>query len=247
MIDPRYALVDKRLRAVQRVLAFCSGKGGVGKSVCSSVAGLILARHGYRVGLLDLDFQGSSAHIFLGAELALPEETRGIKPLLLDCGLRLMSFAAFTGERAVPLRGTDVSNAFLELLAITVWDDLEFLVIDMPPGIGDEVLDVMRLIGRSEYVVVSGSSKVSALVVERLILLLREMKTNLAGVVENMIVDPAACHVHDMAARLKVPLLGRIRYHPQLEALIGHPDQLVQSQFAAELSGSLTEMNVRLP
>ena len=244
MIDPRQAIIGKRLEGVGRILAFASGKGGVGKSACSAVAAILLSRAGFRTGLLDLDFQGASSHIFLGAHLALPEETHGIKPLLVASGIRFMSFAAFTGEKAVPLRGVDVTNAFLELLAITIWGNLDFLVIDMPPGIGDEVLDLIRLVGTSEYIVICRASKVSAIVVERLLALFRETKAAVAGVVENMAVDGSSDAVRAMTGRMGVPLLGTIPFYRELEGLIGHPEELASSSFAADLAGSLRAFGI---
>ena len=141
MIDPRGAAVQKRLAGIGRVAAFCSAKGGVGKTLCTTVAGIVLAGTGKKVGLLDLDFQGSSAHLFLGVPPHFPQEEKGLLPLPAARGLVLMSAAAFAGNRALALRGPEVSDALLELLAVTQWGKLDFLLIDMPPGIGEEVLD----------------------------------------------------------------------------------------------------------
>ena len=152
IIDPRLSIIDKRFRNIKRILVFASGKGGVGKSSSSVVTALSLADKGYKTGLLDLDFHGASDHIFLGTELAFPEESYGILPYKGAFDLRFMSIVPFTGEHGVPMRGEDISNALIELLAITIWDQLDFLIIDMPPGIGDEVLDLIRFLKRSEIV-----------------------------------------------------------------------------------------------
>ncbi|MEM2930145.1 MAG: P-loop NTPase, partial [Thermoproteota archaeon] len=136
MVDPRISIIDERMRRVRRIIAVSSGKGGVGKSLLASTLALNLARKGYRVGLFDLDFTSPSTHIILGLKEARPVEDRGVILPLIH-GLRYMSIIYYSSGRATPLRGTDFSNALIELLSITNWGELDFLVLDMPPGIGD--------------------------------------------------------------------------------------------------------------
>ena len=93
MIDPRTSIIDKRWRPARRILIYSSAKGGVGKSVCSALSALALAERGLRTGLLDLDFQGASAHLLLKAELKFPEEEAGLKPLRVRDRLDFMTFA----------------------------------------------------------------------------------------------------------------------------------------------------------
>jgi Mrp family chromosome partitioning ATPase len=98
-----------------------------------------------------------------------------------------MSAAAFAGNRALALRGPEVSDAILELLAVTLWGKLDYLLIDMPPGIGEEILDLARLIPTMEALVISTPSAASTSVVERLLSFLAEMKVVVAGVIANMV------------------------------------------------------------
>ena len=140
MIDPRASIIDKRLSGVRRILVFGSAQGGVGKSVCATT--------GLRCGLLDVDFQGAACHLFLGSSPGFPEEEGGILPHRLNHDLRFMSIASFTGDEAVPMRGADLSNALVELLCVGIWGELDLLVVDMPPGIGDQILDLLRYIPR---------------------------------------------------------------------------------------------------
>jgi len=226
MIDPRPAVIRKRLAPIRRILAFASAKGGVGKSVCSVLSALALRDGGRRVGLLDLDFQGASAHLLLGAELRFPEEEGGIRPLRVRGSLDFMSFAAFSRERAVPLRGREVSDALVELLAVTVWDPLDFLVVDMPPGIGDELLDVLRLLPWPEFVIIATPSAFALQVVERLLALLQELRLPVRGIVENMARPGGGAAVAALAARYSLALLGSIPYLPEIESLLSSPDPL---------------------
>lgn len=221
MIDPRGSVVEKRLRGVGRIVALCSAKGGVGKTFCTAAAGVGLAAAGRRVGILDLDLQGASVHVFLGLKPSFPEENEGILPLPVRAGLCLMSAAAFTGERPLPLRGSSVTDAMLELLAVTKWGELDFLLVDMPPGIGEEILDLARLIPRLDAMVVSSPSRVSVTVVERLLTVLRAMKVNVPGLVANMARGDGNV-VRDLARRAAVPFLGEVPWVEDLESAVGH-------------------------
>ncbi len=227
MIDPRPEVIGRRLAPVRRILVFSSAKGGVGKSVCCVLSALALGRAGCRVGLLDLDFQGASAHLLLGVQPRFPEEQGGIRPLRARGTLDFMSFAAFSRENAVPLRGGEVSEALLELLAVTIWGPLDFLLLDMPPGIGDELLDVLRLLAGAEFVVVATPSALALQVVERLLVLLEELRLPVRGLIENMARghQPSG-NVAAAAGRHRLPLLGSVPYLAEIEELLASPQPL---------------------
>ena len=241
MTDPRGAVVGKRLSGIGRIAGFYSAKGGVGKTMCTVVTGIALAGQGRKVGILDLDLQGASAHVFLGVHPGLPEEDKGILPLPVLDNLHLMSVAAFTGELPLALRGAEVSEALHELLAVTQWGALDYLFIDMPPGIGDEVLDLARLIPRMEAIVVSTPSPVSVAVVERLLAVLAEMHTGVAGVIANMVRDSAES-VKALARRCGVTFAGEVLYEPGVESAVGAPGALGRTGAAAALLRALEAM-----
>jgi len=239
--DPRPAVVGKRLAEVGRIVAFCSAKGGVGKTLCTVLSALQLARAGARVGLLDLDTQGASAHVFLGVTPRLPDEEKGILPLAVTEGLTLMGVAPFTGERGLALRGPDVSDAILELLAVTQWGKADFLLVDMPPGIGEEILDLSRLIPRLQALVVSTPSAVSVTVVERLLSVLREIRMTVPGVIANM-VDGDAGPVRSLADRHGVPFVGEIPRDRAIERGVGSLEALRSSRAAAAARDALAAL-----
>ncbi|UCF96390.1 MAG: P-loop NTPase [Spirochaetaceae bacterium] len=221
MIDPRLDVIGRRLEPVKRIIAVSSAKGGVGKSVCAALISLALGQDGYRTGLLDLDFQGASAHLLLDVRLDFPEEQSGIKPLRAgDTSLDFMSFAAFSREHAVPLRGTEVSQAMLELLAITIWNPLDFLLIDMPPGIGDEIFDVLRYLRNPEFLVVTTPSRLVQHVVERLLAMLSELNVPLVGVIENMARSASASQAGRLADKYATPLLGSIPFVEGIDEIL---------------------------
>jgi ATP-binding protein involved in chromosome partitioning len=219
MIDPRLDVIGKRLEPVGRIIPVSSAKGGVGKSVCAALLALSFSSQGYRTGLLDLDFQGASAHLLLDVRLDFPEEESGIKPLRTG-NMDFMSFAAFSREHAVPLRGSEVSQAMLELLAITIWDPLEILIIDMPPGIGDEIFDVLRYLRDPEFLVVTTPSSLVRHVVQRLLAMLSEMKVPVIGVIENMVHPGGGSQAAELAEKYDTALLGSVPFERDIDDLL---------------------------
>ena len=232
-IDPRLAVVDRRLAGAQRILPVTGGKGGIGKSVVASLLALALAESGRRVGLLDLDLTGPCDHLILGVGRQTPAEEFGLKPPEVF-GVRFMSVTHFIGDRPAPLRGTDVSNALIELLAITQWGELDFLIVDMPPGLGDAALDAARLVPRAEYLVVATPSRVVLETVRRTLRLLKQLELPVAGVVENMRREEGDA-VATLARDLEVPLLGALPFDATLEAAAGDQDRLEATAFATAL------------
>lgn len=229
---------------MDRVLAVASGKGGVGKSVISSTLALALSGMGRRVGLLDLDLTGPSTHLILGVDGLRPIEDKGIIPPRVH-GLSYMSVVLFSPEEPIPLRGVDISNAIVELLAITRWKDLDYLIVDMPPGIGDEVLDVIRLMDSSYFLLVSTPSPLAQETVRKLLLLLLELKAPILGVVENMAMETTE-GVKRSLEELGVTYLGAIGYDPELDEALGHMDKLMRTKFAMDVVKLAEEVERRI-
>ena len=222
-VDPRTAVIAERLAGVQRVLGVTGSKGGIGKSVVAATIALALADRGRRVGLLDLDFASPSGHVVLGVDRSFPGEEFGIDPHVAH-GISLMSVAFFSGDTPVPWRGDAATSALLELLAITRWGDLDVLILDMPPGLGDTTLDVIRLVPRLEFLLVGNASRVVVASVRRALRLFTELELPLVGLLENMRRGEAG--IESLAAEFAVPFLGAIPFDETLEDALGHPDRL---------------------
>jgi ATP-binding protein involved in chromosome partitioning len=229
-MDARLSVIDKRLDKIKRIISVASGKGGVGKSLVSASLALSLSKKGYKVGLLDLDIYGPSAHIILGVnDFSFPKEEKGILPHNVS-GISFMSIVYFSQDKPAPLRGTDITNVIIELLAITQWGSLDYLIIDMPPGIGDETLDVIHLIKKSEFIVVSTPSKVALGAVDKLLNILTELKLPVLGIVENMKINDLTL-LFDYAKEKDLKHLGSVIYDWDLEGAIGFPDKLMNTSF----------------
>ena len=223
-IDPRSFAIEDRLAGVSRIVGVSGSKGGVGRSIISSTLALALADQGKRVGLFDLDFTSPSDHVVLGVERGFPDEEFGIDPHFVH-GIHMVSVAFFTGDTAVPLRGDAATNALLELLAITRWGELDVLVLDMPPGLGDTNLDVIQLLPRLEFLLIGNGSKVVIDSVRRGLDLLTELDVPMIGLLENMHRGDERA-VESLALAAGVPFLGSVPYDRDLEDALGDVDRL---------------------
>jgi len=239
--DVRLSVIDERIKNVKNVIAVSSGKGGVGKSLVASALSLSLARRGYRVGLFDLDLTSPSTHIILDVgERSRPIEDKGIIPPKIH-GISYMSITYYSGDRPTPLRGPDFSNALIELMAITRWGDLDFLILDMPPGISDATLDIIRLIKRSKFLIVTTPSKLALETVKKLIKLLSYLHVKIIGIVENMKIRESD-FVKLNANRLGIKYLGGIDFDEDLEDALGDVEKFSKTEFfrnVEEIAGEL--------
>lgn len=219
-MDPRVAIISERLKPIKKIIAVAAGKGGVGKSTVATGLALVLAEMGYRVGLLDLDFYGPSTHIILGVSEELqPKEERGIVPPTVH-GIEFMSLVYYTRKNPAPLRGSDLTNALIELLAITRWGELDFLIVDMPPGLGDTTLDAIQLLKSPSFLVVTTPSRIAQETVNKLVRLLQELGLPIVGILENM---------------SKSRGLARLPFDETLEDALGDPERFLQTEFARRL------------
>jgi ATP-binding protein involved in chromosome partitioning len=234
-MEPRPSVIQTRLKDVNRVIAVASGKGGVGKSMVASTLALTLAKQGKKVGLLDLDLYGPSSHIILGfTPNGFPDEERGIIPQEIQ-GIKFMSLVYFSEDKPGAFRGDDVTNIILELLAITRWDNLDYLILDLPPGIGDETLDVISYIPQTEFLVVTTPSKVAFGAVEKLLKILIEGKLSLLGVVENMVRNHDD-FISTQVSDLKGNYLSSLSYDQTVEDALGNASALLSTTFADDIS-----------
>jgi len=241
-MEPRTTVIDKRLSQIKKIIAVASGKGGVGKSLIASSLALYLSKKEYKVGLLDLDLYGPSTHIILGTKDVFPKEEKGLVPPKIH-GINFMSIVYFTEDKPAPFKGDDISNIIIELLTITQWGSLDYLIIDMPPGLGDETLDVIRLIKKAEFLVVSTPSKVSMGAVDKLLKILKELKTPTIGIVENMTMTKNL-FIRNEICQMKLDYLGSIPFDQKLEPAIGNVSKLLRTDFMQDLAKIVEENNI---
>jgi len=241
-MDPRLAVIQQRLKHIKKIIAVAGGKGGVGKSSVAATLALVLSDLGHKVGLLDLDFYGPSTHVILGIDKVQPREDKGIIPPRVH-GMEFMSIVHYAGDKPSPLRGMDVSNAIIELLAITRWGELDYLIVDMPPGIGDTTLDAIRFLGKqTQFLVVTTPSRVALETVKKLLTLLKELHVPVLGIVENM-KRPTDSSVKESLKSFRVPIAGTIPFDENLEDALGRSSKFKKTGFAQ----AITELVLKNP
>ncbi len=233
MSDPRTSIINDRLQRISKIIAVSSGKGGVGKSLVATSLALALVKKGCRVGLFDLDFTSPSTHLILGVKNAQPIEDKGLVPPIVN-GLRYMSLVYYSGNHAAPLRGAETSNALIELLAVTIWNELDYLVIDTPPGIGDAMLDLVKLVPKIEFLIVTTSSQLAFETVKKQLFLLQELKIPIFGVVENMKIKESNA-IQLKTEAMGVRFLSGISYDPSVEDSIGNPQKLMATDLGRKV------------
>jgi ATP-binding protein involved in chromosome partitioning len=179
-------LPGKGLRGVKNVIAVASGKGGVGKSTLAVNMATSLASAGARVGLLDADIYGPSIPLMLGD--TSPLKISGDKYLPINThGIQAMSIGYLTqGESALIWRGPMLAKSLIQMLDITLWDDLDYLFIDLPPGTGDIQLSLVQKIPLSGAVIVTTPQNVATLDAEKAIKMFDKTSIHNIGVIENM-------------------------------------------------------------
>ncbi|MCS7367580.1 MAG: P-loop NTPase [archaeon YNP-WB-062] len=234
MMDPRIIAINEHVKSIRNVIAVVSGKGGVGKSIISTIMALQLSKMGYKVGLLDTDFTSPSTHIILNAEELTPKEDKGVIPPEIH-GLKYMTITYYTKDNPAPLRGIDVSNALIELLSITRWGKLDYLIIDAPPGISDITLDLLRINWRIKFIVVATPSKLALETVRKLIKLLEEQGGDIIGIIVNMVMGIESIEYRSLGKRVLV----EIPFQQDLEDKIGDVEELLESMIGRKVKEAL--------
>jgi ATP-binding protein involved in chromosome partitioning len=230
------------LDASTRVLAVCSGKGGVGKSTVTASLAAALAREGRQVGILDADIYGHSIPHLLGIHQKPVAVDRMIVPPVKD-DLKLMSIGFFLDDnQPVMWRGPMLHRALEQFLSDVHWGELDVLLVDMPPGTGDVAISLGQLLPRAEVIVVTTPQPAAQEVAARAALMAQKTSMRLVGVVENMSGDVFGSGGGErLAAQLGVPLLGAIPLDPRLREAGDAGEPLVTPEIA-EIAARVAEL-----
>ena len=242
-VPASYSLPGQRsLPGVRQVIAVASGKGGVGKSTIAVNLALALAESGAQVGILDADFYGPNVPQMLGSAGRPSIHNDRIVPLEAY-GLQIMSIAYLVDPgQPIIWRGPLLMSAIQQMLFDVDWQDLDYLVVDLPPGTGDVPLSLVQLVRLAGVVVVTTPQSVAVSDVQRCIEMFRVAGTPVLGVVENMsfLVCPDCGHRLDifgqgggkwLADLYDVPFLGQIPLIPTIceGSDLGQPVSLADS------------------
>ena len=217
---------------IKKVIGIVSGKGGVGKSLVSSMLSVLFRRKGYNVGLLDADITGPSIPKTFGINSRAMQNEIGIMPAVTKTGIELMSVNLLLPETDSPViwRGPVIAGAVKQFWQDVVWGDLDYLFIDCPPGTGDVPLTVFQTIPLDGIVIVTSPQDLVSLIVKKAYNMAQMMNIPVLGIVENMsyFKCPDCGKEHrifgkgseDIAAELNIPLLARLPIDSSIAALV---------------------------
>ena len=247
----RAALEAKPVAGVKNIIAVASGKGGVGKSTVAVNLACSLAKLGRKIGLLDADIYGPSIPLMMGV-FDKPEAAEGNKLVPHERhGVKMMSIGFFVdGNNPVIWRGPMVTGAIRQLLFDTLWGDLDFLVVDLPPGTGDAQLSLVQLVSIKGAVIVTTPQDVALIDAVKGIVMFQRLSVPILGIIENMSVFVCPhCHqktdifseggARREAERSNVPFLGQIPIEPSIRkggdegvpVVVRYPDSFVAQAF----------------
>ncbi len=244
--DQRRQITD-RLAGITTKIGVYSGKGGVGKTTVSVNLAATLAKAGKRVGLLDVDIDCPNANKVLGITDPPGYVDGEIKPSE-KWGVKLVSMAFFqeNEEEAIIWRGPMIHNAINQFLQSTDWGELDYLVVDLPPGTSDSPLTVMQTIPMDGFVVVSTPQLLANVDAKRCINMIRKLNLNIVGIVENYTGEIFGQGGGEQLAKdVEAPFLGRMALRSSYREG-SRPTVLVDDAVAEEYEAVANAMKVSL-
>ena len=175
------------LSKVKKVIAVVSGKGGVGKSTVTSMLAVSMARKGYRVGVLDADITGPSAPTAFGVTECQGASEEGLYPALTRGGIQVMSINLLLDNPADPVvwRGPVIAGAVKQFWTDVIWEDVDYMFVDMPPGTGDVPLTVFQSLPIDGIVIVTSPQDLVSMIVAKAVKMAQMMHIPVLGFVEN--------------------------------------------------------------
>ena len=218
--------------SVKKVIGVVSGKGGVGKSMVTSLLAAASMREGFKTAILDGDITGPSIPKAFGLSINLVGNADGlILPATTTCGIDIVSVNLMLANETDPViwRGPVLGGVIKQFWGETLWHNVDYMFIDMPPGTGDVPLTIFQSVPLDGIVIVSSPQELVGMIVEKAVNMARMMNVPILGLVENMsYVECPDCgkqikvfgesHIDEIAAEYAVPVLAKIPMDPTLAA-----------------------------
>ena len=215
--------------SVKKVIAVVSGKGGVGKSTVTSMLAVAMARKGKRVGVLDADITGPSAPTAFGVTECQGANEDGLYPALSRGGIQIMSINLLLDNPADPVvwRGPVIAGAVKQFWTDVIWEDVDYMFVDMPPGTGDVPLTVFQSLPVDGIVIVTSPQDLVSMIVSKAVKMANMMHIPVLGFVENYsyLLCPdcgkkievfGKSHLDEVAKEFGLPVLARLPIDPRV-------------------------------
>jgi len=217
------------MSSIKKVIGIVSGKGGVGKSLVTSLMACAMKRKGYNVGVLDADITGPSIPKCFGIKEMAGGTEDGLYPVKSVTGIDVMSINLLLEEETTPLvwRGPVIAGAVKQFWTDVIWQDVDFLFVDMPPGTGDVPLTVFQSIPVDGIIVVTSPQELVSMIVKKALNMAKLMNIPVLGLVENMSYFKCPdcdkehkiygeSHIDEIAAQNELDVLGKLPIDPSI-------------------------------
>jgi Mrp family chromosome partitioning ATPase len=223
------------LSKIKKVIGVVSGKGGVGKSIVTSLLAVLMNRNEYKTAILDADITGPSIPKAFGLNGRADASDLGIFPVKTKMGIKVISTNLLLENVTDPViwRGPLIANMVKQFWTDVIWDDIDFMFIDMPPGTGDVPLTVFQSMPVDGIIIVTSPQELVSMIVEKAVKMAEQMNIPILGVVENMsYVKCPDCNkeikifgdskIEEVAKRYNLEVLGKLPIDPKLAAGCDH-------------------------
>lgn len=217
--------------SIKQVIGVVSGKGGVGKSMISSMLAVNFQRKGYHTAILDADITGPSIPKAFGITARATGYESGIDPVVTKTGIQTMSVNLLLEDTSDPViwRGPVIAGTVKQFWQDVIWTNVDYMFVDMPPGTGDVPLTVFQAIPVDGIVIVTSPQELVSMIVGKAVKMAQMMNVPILGIIENMsYVECPGCkekikvfgesHVEEVAAQYELPVLGKIPMTPAISA-----------------------------
>ena len=224
---------QNQLSNIKNVIAVVSGKGGVGKSMVTSLLAVLMQRRSYQAAILDADITGPSIPRAFGLNQPAEGDENGIYPVTSITGIRTISVNNLLPEETDPVvwRGPVIAGTVKQFWTDVIWNDVDFMFVDMPPGTGDVPLTVFQSLPVKGIIVVTSPQELVGMIVEKAVKMANLMNIPVLGVVENMsYYECPKCGEHlpvfgesrvdEIAARYEIPNVARLPINPKLAGAV---------------------------
>lgn len=215
--------------SVKKVIGIMSGKGGVGKSLVTSLLAVATSRRGYHTAVMDADITGPSIPKIFGVNSKASGDEEGIYPVKSHSGIELMSINLVLDNETDPViwRGPILASVVKQFWSEIIWDKIDFMFIDMPPGTGDVPLTVFQSIPLDGIIIVTSPQELVSMIVEKAVKMAKTMKIPIIGLVENMsyFVCPdtlkrynvfGESHIEEIASKENLEVLAKLPIDSEL-------------------------------
>ncbi len=226
-----FAVDAHELSSVKKVIGVVSGKGGVGKSLVTSLMSVNMNRKGYRTAILDADITGPSIPKAFGLKEKVMSNEMGIFPAKTNTGIEVMSINLLLANETDPVvwRGPVIAGTVKQFWSDVIWHDVDFMFVDMPPGTGDVPLTVFQSLPIDGIIIVTSPQELVSMIVEKAVKMAKMMNVPILGLVENMsyFVCPdcdkqypifGESHIEEIAVEHGISTYAKLPVNPKLSA-----------------------------